>query len=239
MATVYISIQGSYQTLELALFKDSTCLKQVLFQDRKASSFLIPFLNDLLREFSYTLSDLSFIAVDKGPGAFTSLRVVIATLNGMGFAARIPLIGVDGLYALYQQTYASLDKNQCPDLIVCLLNAYGKEVYFFTQYLDKYSQEVRGLPDHGYKNVYRFLEELHKKYPEQTILCTGNGTELYRDLITTTLGIRVVTQEHILQTASAYFIGTLAYQSWQEDQSCVQQSIVPHYIKTQFFAITR
>jgi tRNA threonylcarbamoyladenosine biosynthesis protein TsaB len=57
-------------------------------------------LTDLLGEAGATLADVQLLAVGLGPGAFTGLRVGLATMQGLAFATGIPIVGVSGLEAL-------------------------------------------------------------------------------------------------------------------------------------------
>ena len=100
--------------------------------NKKASSLLVPYIKQILEKNSLKISDLDFICADQGPGAFTSLRVTIATINGISFASKIPLIGIDGLDALNQETLSDvmLKKQGVPEILIVLLNAYNNEVYF-------------------------------------------------------------------------------------------------------------
>lgn len=47
-----------------------------------------------------TLRDVSLLAVGLGPGAFTGLRVGLATIEGLSFATGLPVVGVSGFDAL-------------------------------------------------------------------------------------------------------------------------------------------
>ena len=57
-------------------------------------------LIDLLAEDGATLDDVQLLAVGLGPGAFTGLRVGLATMQGLAFATGVPIVGVSGLDAL-------------------------------------------------------------------------------------------------------------------------------------------
>jgi tRNA threonylcarbamoyladenosine biosynthesis protein TsaB len=57
-------------------------------------------LTDLLAEDGATLDDVQLLAVGLGPGAFTGLRVGLATMQGLAFATGVPIVGVSGLDAL-------------------------------------------------------------------------------------------------------------------------------------------
>jgi tRNA threonylcarbamoyladenosine biosynthesis protein TsaB len=54
----------------------------------------------LLEETALDLSAVDVYAVATGPGSFTGLRIGIATMQGLAFAAGKPLIGVSGFDAL-------------------------------------------------------------------------------------------------------------------------------------------
>ena len=57
-------------------------------------------LTALLAEDGATLDDVGLLAVGLGPGAFTGLRVGLATMQGLAFATSRPIVGISGLDAL-------------------------------------------------------------------------------------------------------------------------------------------
>jgi len=57
-------------------------------------------LLDALAAAGRSLDDVSLLAVAAGPGAFTGLRIGIATMQGLAFARGVPLVGVSALDAL-------------------------------------------------------------------------------------------------------------------------------------------
>lgn len=59
---------------------------------KMADSFLNQ-IDNFLSENSLKVNDLSAIIVYEGPGSYTSLRVVISTLNTMAFSLDIPIYG--------------------------------------------------------------------------------------------------------------------------------------------------
>lgn len=61
---------------------------------------LLSVLDEVLREAGTTLTSLSAVVVGTGPGAFTGLRVGLATAKGLAYGLRIPLIGVRSTAAL-------------------------------------------------------------------------------------------------------------------------------------------
>jgi tRNA threonylcarbamoyladenosine biosynthesis protein TsaB len=54
----------------------------------------------LIEHAGVRLEDIDVFAVATGPGSFTGLRIGIATMQGLAFARRKPLVGVSGFDAL-------------------------------------------------------------------------------------------------------------------------------------------
>ena len=68
--------------------------------DRRHDTRLPGDLMTLLADARIDLGDIDLYAVATGPGSFTGLRIGIATMQGLAFAAGKPLIGVSGFDAL-------------------------------------------------------------------------------------------------------------------------------------------
>jgi len=58
---------------------------------------LIPFITEVLKESGLKPQDLSAIAVSKGPGSYTGLRIGVSTAKGLAYALNVPLIAIDTL----------------------------------------------------------------------------------------------------------------------------------------------
>jgi len=84
---------------------------------------LHPLITTLLEDSNLKFNDLSAIAVGKGPGSFTGLRIGISAAKGLCYALGIPLISIDTLYVLSQNV--KIDNG----FIIPLLDARRMEVY--------------------------------------------------------------------------------------------------------------
>ncbi len=261
MSTYFISIQATHQHAQLALFQDTTCLEVFHDKDRKASSHLINHINALLGNHGITKKDLAFIAADKGPGAFTSLRVTIALLNGIGYTRTTPLIGVDGLAALACQMADSAGQHM-PALqsfySAPLLNAYNGDVYYglyrvdahvsfetaLTSFLRTSATEVADRSPEAQQQVLpngclastAAIALLKETIQDQPVVINGNGLELHQELIASTFGTQLIVPAEVYQTASAVTIGRLAYQQFLADSTPCYQ-LEPQYLKSQYFTI--
>ena len=81
------------------------------------------FINEVLREANLDTKQLNAIAISKGPGSYTGLRIGVSAAKGLCFALEIPLISTLTLEVLAQQVIYE----DC--YIITLLDARRMEVY--------------------------------------------------------------------------------------------------------------
>lgn len=96
---------------------------------------LHPFITEVLKEAGLDMNTLNAVAVSKGPGSYTGLRIGVSAAKGLCFALDIPLISTPTLEVLAHQV-------QCVDCyIVPLLDARRMEVY--TAVFNSEKEEIR------------------------------------------------------------------------------------------------
>jgi len=61
----------------------------------RQSELLLPMIDKLLTNNKVKLSQLKYLAVVTGPGAFSALRLGIATANAIAWALKLPIIEFD------------------------------------------------------------------------------------------------------------------------------------------------
>jgi len=132
---------------------------------------LHPFIEALLKEGNISKDKIKAIAVSKGPGSYTGLRIGVSAAKGLSFALNIPLIAVDTLTAL--SCAVSVDNG----FIVPMLDARRMEVY--AAVFDKEHQKVREIKAEIIDET-SFLTVL-----EQGEVCfLGDGAHKCKEIIT-------------------------------------------------------
>ena len=129
------------------------------------------FIDAVFKEANLKPQDVDAIAVSKGPGSYTGLRIGVSAAKGLCFALNKPLISVDTLQALAHQV--TIDSG----CIVPMLDARRLEVY--ASVYDKDYKQVRAieaqiLDEHSFKE---FLEA-------GKVYFIGNGVEKTKQIIT-------------------------------------------------------
>ena len=61
------------------------------------ASRLTLLVEELLKKAGFAFNDLAAVAVSKGPGSYTGLRIGVSTAKGLCYATDLPLIGIDTL----------------------------------------------------------------------------------------------------------------------------------------------
>ncbi len=120
-----IVAQSTYTGVEVGLHNETSLIKAVTLDKKEACTQLIPTINALLQQEGITLDSVTEIIVNKGPAPFSSLRTVIATMNGIAYASGIPLFGVSAFDALNYAHNPNGDKS-----LLIVLHAYSKEYYY-------------------------------------------------------------------------------------------------------------
>ena len=125
MPILILHIETTTKNCSVSLSKDGKliALKEINDGGYSHAENLHPFIEFILAETKHQFSDLSAIAVSKGPGSYTGLRIGVSAAKGFCFALDTPLIAIDTLQALAHQVKIETD------VIIPILDARRMEVY--------------------------------------------------------------------------------------------------------------
>ncbi len=102
-------------------------------EERSHASQLTVFIEDILREAGLRLNELEAIAVSKGPGSYTGLRIGVSVAKGIAYASSLPLIGVDTPESIFRGFLSDAEKNYDlaeTDLFCPSMDARRMEIYY-------------------------------------------------------------------------------------------------------------
>jgi tRNA threonylcarbamoyladenosine biosynthesis protein TsaB len=102
-------------------------------ENKSHASQLTVFIGELLAETGLRVSDLDAVAVSKGPGSFTGLRIGVSTAKGLAYAGTIPLIGIDTTLSMFHGIDETVKRKYGigkTSLFVPMLDARRMEVYY-------------------------------------------------------------------------------------------------------------
>ncbi len=122
-----LSLETSTPVCSVALHREGTCLASMdLYIKQSHSGRLSPMIEQVLKISNCSLHEVKALALAKGPGSYTGLRIGTSTAKGLAYALDIPLLAVNTLEALAAQA-----RQVSPgyDLYCPMLDARRMEVY--------------------------------------------------------------------------------------------------------------
>ena len=167
-----LHIDTTTKKCSVALAQDGELMiqKELLSEEFSHSEQLHPFIEEVLKESGLKSSSLSAIAISKGPGSYTGLRIGVAAAKGLCFALDLPLIALNTLEIMVQPYEVSPYS-----FIIPMLDARRMEVY--TAIFDetkKWIQET--MAEVLTKNTFTSIVN------EQSCLIIGDGAIKFKTL---------------------------------------------------------
>lgn len=133
-------------------------------------------VQECIHQAGFPLAALDAVALSRGPGSYTSLRVGASVAKGICYALDKPLLAVDTLLALAQasQLAMPMDAGQ-PALFVPMLDARRQEVW--TAVYDTQGHILAAAQPLILENnlFEKFIVEFLEQYPGARLVFSGNG----------------------------------------------------------------
>jgi len=135
--TYILNIETATKNCSVSLAKDGKTIltKEIAEQGYSHAEKLHVFMEEILSETGISARDLKAIAVSKGPGSYTGLRIGVSSAKGLCYALGIPLISVSTLQVLAKQVVIE------NGFIVPMIDARRMEVY--SAIFDKNHQNIK------------------------------------------------------------------------------------------------
>ena len=166
-----LGLESSAKAASAALCRDGELIAQYSqCSGLTHSRTLLPMVEDLLQNTETRLDDVDAVAVACGPGSFTGIRIGVAAVKGLCWAAEKPAIGVSTLAAMAWNGVAAGEGS----LICCCMDARRQQVYN-ALFEIRDAKPARLVPDRAIS-----LEELARelgKY-EKRVFLVGDGAKL-------------------------------------------------------------
>jgi len=127
--SLILNIESSSKICSVSLSEKGNLLylKESDDKEYSHSRLLTLYIEDVFSKTGFKTSDLQAVAVSKGPGSYTGLRIGVSTAKGIAYSLGIPLISVGTLESMalrVSENYKEKDSLYCP-----MLDARRMEVY--------------------------------------------------------------------------------------------------------------
>jgi tRNA threonylcarbamoyladenosine biosynthesis protein TsaB len=215
--SIILSIETATPVCSVALHKEGNLLGVYeLHSEKSHSEQLSVLIEQICKQNTLSVKDLSAVALSQGPGSYTGLRIGTATAKGLCFALQKPLIAVNTLEAMTWQIsdWVETDTLLCPMIdarrmeVYCLLANQQKEILEPTQALI--------VEPHSFE----------KHLSERKIVFFGNGASKCQEVLKHK-NSRFWANIH----PSARSVGQIAWQKFQQNEFENLIYFEPYYLK--------
>ena len=177
-----LNIETSTRVCSVALSENDKLLaKKVSYETNSHSAYLTVFIEQLFKNIKLKISDIDAVAISKGPGSYTGLRIGVSTAKGIAYGINKPLISVSTLELMSFGVTNNLEKyNIAPsekNILFCpMIDARRMEVY--TAVFDINNKQVTDISakiidENSYSNLLK----------NNKIVFFGDGANKCKDII--------------------------------------------------------
>lgn len=171
-----LGLDSSGLVASVAVVEDDNLLAEYTVNYKKThSQTLLPMLDEIAKMIELDLQTIDAIAVAKGPGSFTGLRIGSATAKGLGLALDKPLISVP--------TVDGIAYNLCGsgNLVCPLMDARRNQTYTgLYEFCGKSMEALVSQCAVGIEEIITIVNTF-----ERETIFLGDGVPVFRDYIET------------------------------------------------------
>lgn len=205
-----LAIDTATEACSAALSVDGKIIERSELAPRRHAELILPMIDSLLTEARLGRRDLGGIAVGRGPGAFTGVRLAISVAQGLALGLDLPVVPVSSLAALALDAPDDAAHRDLP--ILSVVDARMGEIYAgaFRRTDDGL---VEAILDETVGTAEKWILPQSTQGPSRGWIVVGTGWDAYREALAARLpappafadGARYPQARAVLRLAAAQF----------------------------------
>ncbi len=217
-----LAIDSSSLVASVALADESTIIAEYTINMKKTHSrTLLPMIDEIIKMTSADKKDIDAIAVTKGPGSFTGLRIGASTAKGLALALEIPIIGISTIETM------AYNYNHCNKLLCPIMDARRNQVYTGIYRCElEYQEEIMAPVALSIEELISDIKEIGK----ETIFI-GDGIPVFKDYIDEHLSLNHYFAKNHLGRQRASSLAALAVGRYREGRYENGDLFAPEYMR--------
>ena len=169
-----LAVDSSGLVASAALLEDDTLIAEYTVNYKKThSQTLLPMVDEIVKMTETDLNTIDAIAVAKGPGSFTGLRIGAATVKGLALALDKPVVGVPTVEGLAMNLFGT-EKLICP-----IMDARRNQVY--TGIYRFSGEQLEVVKEQAALGIEELIDALNLIGKE--VIFLGDGVPVYQKVI--------------------------------------------------------
>lgn len=221
-----LAIDSSGLVATVALIEDDNLIAEYTIHHKKThSQTLMPMLAEIKNMTELELESVDAIAVAKGPGSFTGLRIGAATAKGLAMGLNKPIIEVPTLEGLAYQMYGT-SAAICP-----IMDARRNQVYtgLYQFVASENSYEMKTIVDGLACDILECISFVNEN--GQPVVFLGDGVDVFADIIREKCEVPVFFAPAHRRLQSAASVGALALVYAKEGKFTDAKDHAPDYFR--------
>ena len=217
-----LALDSSGLVASVAILEDDNLIAEYTVNYKKThSQTLLPMLDEIVQMTDTDLSTIDAIAIAKGPGSFTGLRIGSATVKGLGLALDKPIVGIPTVEGLAMNLYDT-------DAVICpLMDARRNQVYTgIYKFQEGTLQVVKDQLPLGIEEIIAALNLL-----EQKVVFLGDGVPVYKDIIEQKMEVPYSFAPAHVNKQRAAAIGVRAFEYYKQGIYSSAADFEPDYLR--------
>ena len=210
-----LAIETSTEACSVAVYADGQVFARHELAPRRHTQLVLPWADELLAEAGLAKSQLDAIAVGRGPGAFTGVRLAIALVQGLALALDRPVLPVSTLAVLAMQGQG--------ENILAAIDARMGEIY-----LGAFVRDADGLVSAAGPEVLCAPSEA--PIPDTPMQGVGSGFAAGDGALVTRLGEQLPGFD-ASALPHARDLARLAVRGWQRGEAIAADALEPAYLR--------
>lgn len=219
---IILAIESSGMVASAAVVEENKVLAEFSVNNKKThSQTLLPMISVLRKTLELELSDLDAVAVSKGPGSFTGLRIGSATAKGLALALEKPVVEVSSLEAMAYQVFGT-------DALICpMMDARRAQVYtsLFTFEGERFTRVTQDAP----MSVEDRIAEVNRL--GKTVIFLGDGVPVYETQIRTGCTVPFLFAPPYMNRQRSAALGLLAVEYAKQGKMVDADMHRPEYLR--------
>ena len=217
-----LALDSSGLVASVAVAEDDNLIGEYTINYKKThSQTLLPMLDAVAKMIELDLETVDAIAIAKGPGSFTGLRIGSATAKGLGLALNKPIVEIPTVDGLAYNLWGA------KDLVCPLMDARRNQTYTGIYAFENGKLQV--LEPQCAVDVSEIIEKINGL--QRPVVFLGDGVPVFRDQIAESVKVSYSFAPAHLNKQRAGALAALAFTYLKKGQVVSAEEHQPDYLR--------
>ncbi len=215
-----LAVETSTDACSAALWLEGEIRQQFALAPREHTKLILPMIDTLMSEAGLKPQQLDAIAVSRGPGSFTGVRIAGAVVQGIALGADLPVVPVSTLAAIAQDHF---NRQPQSNLAFTAMDARMEEIFWAC-----FSRNSDGLAQLIGEEVVTPAADV--VFPQEPGYGVGSGWGVYQSILSDRLGDSLLGQDPDVWPSAACIV-QLAAHDYASGLAVAVEQAMPVYLR--------